>query len=236
MADKQAPRDSLTSSHGTQPDDDDRARRGGRHGGAGWVAAAALAVVWLASVTSSVSQSSSRTGQSSQRGSDQAAPPAVFTPAHRNVADAVRDFLGVRPAAVQPIAFPHNVHIANRLGCTDYCHAGAAVGPVAGLPSVRTCMICHGSIATDRPEVKKVAAYLDRGEDISWQRVYGYPRSAHVRFNHAPHVRAGVECATCHGDVAHRTVATRSTDLTMGTCVGCHRAKNAPVDCLTCHF
>lgn len=160
----------------------------------------------------------------------------VFTPAHRTTVEAVREFLGLRPTPVQPIAFPHNVHTANRLGCTDYCHASATVGPVAGLPGVKTCMICHGTIATDRAEVQKVAAYQERGEDIAWQRVYGYPRSAHVRFNHAPHVRAGVQCATCHGDVARQIVATRSMDLTMGFCVSCHRERSAPTDCMTCHF
>ncbi len=201
-----------------------------------WVAAATLAVVYVASATGPFAQSPSQPGRSSARWSESLESPAVFTPAHRSVVDAIRDFLGVRQAVVQPIAFPHNVHIANRLGCTDYCHASVAVGPIAGLPSVKTCMICHGTIAIDRPEVQKAAAYRERGEDIAWQRVYGYSRSAHVRFNHAPHVRARVQCVACHGDVAKQTVATRSVDLTMGFCVSCHRQKDAPTDCLTCHF
>jgi len=57
-----------------------------------------------------------------------------------------------------------------------------------------------------------------------------------VRFNHAPHVRAKVECATCHGDVAKQTVAERVVDHTMGFCVSCHQAKKASNDCLTCHY
>ena len=55
-------------------------------------------------------------------------------------------------------------------------------------------------------------------------------------FNHAPHIRAGVECATCHGDVARQTVAGRNVDLTMGFCVKCHKTRHASNDCLTCHF
>lgn len=137
---------------------------------------------------------------------------------------------------MQPIAFTHKVHVDNKLGCTDYCHTAAALGPVAGLPGVKTCMICHATIATDRQEIKKVAAYLDRGEDISWQRVYGFRRSAHVRFNHAPHLGAGIDCAACHGDTARQAVATRGVAHTMGFCVSCHRARRAPIDCLTCHF
>lgn len=209
--------------------------RGGSHRWR-WIAVAAIIGLYLASIVRVLSVTSPQAGGSTARGPgrDEASP--VFAPRHRTVAEAVRDFFGVRPAAVQPIAFPHDVHIANRLGCTDYCHASASIGPVAGLPSVKTCMLCHGTIATDRPEVRKTAAYRERGEDIAWQRVYGYSRSAHVRFNHAPHVRAGVQCITCHGDVTRQTVANRSMDLTMGFCVSCHREKNAPTDCMTCHF
>ena len=168
-------------------------------------------------------------GQSSQRS-------PVFTPAHPRIADAVRDFFGVRPTPEQPIEFPHQVHIESGLGCTDYCHEGAAQGPVAGLPSINTCMLCHRAIAVDAPLIKELAAYEERGEDLAWQRVYGYSPLAHVRFNHAPHLRADVECATCHGDVGQQTVAERSVDLTMEFCVNCHEARSAPNECVTCHF
>ena len=44
-----------------------------------------------------------------------------------------------------------------------------------------------------------------RGVDFAWQRVFGYPAQSHVRFNHAPHIRAKVECSTCHGNIAQQT-------------------------------
>jgi hypothetical protein len=160
----------------------------------------------------------------------------VFTPAHRTTAEAVNDFFGVRPKAVQPIAFPHKVHIAKGATCTEYCHESVTKGPIAGLPSVKTCMICHESIATDRPLIKIVADYQKRGVDIPWQRVYGYAQESHVRFNHAPHLRAKVDCTTCHGNIGQQTVAERNVDLKMGFCVSCHKSKQAPNECLTCHF
>ena len=169
----------------------------------------------------------------------QAPPPVaseVFTTARPSVAQAAREFFGVRPAPHQPIPFPHKRHIEKGLTCTDYCHESATKGPVAGLPSVKTCMICHDTIATDRPLVQQVANYQKTGIDIPWERVYGYTHAAHVRFNHAPHLRASVDCSTCHGNVAQQTVAGRNVDLNMGFCVNCHRQKNAPNDCLTCHF
>jgi len=167
------------------------------------------------------------------------APPRtdVFTPAHRDTASAVRDFFLIRPAAEQPIPFPHKTHIEKAmLKCTETCHETVTKGPQAGIPSVKTCMICHDSIATDRPNIIKVTDYYKRGVDIPWQRVYGFAPEVHVRFNHSPHIRANVDCATCHGNVAGGTVATRNVEHTMGFCVDCHKAKKASNDCLTCHF
>jgi len=166
----------------------------------------------------------------------QAESTSVFTPARRTAGAAVKDFFGVRPKAVQPIAFPHDVHIAKGLACTEYCHESVTKGPIAGLPSVKTCLICHAAIVTDRPIIQTITELESKGVDIAWQRVYGYAAEAHVRFNHAPHIRAGVECSTCHGNVGRQTVAERVVDLSMGFCVNCHKSKNASNDCLTCHF
>ena len=159
----------------------------------------------------------------------------VYTTARGSFGEAARDFFAMRPAPVQPIPFPHKTHIAKKAVCAD-CHESADKGPIAGIPSVKTCMICHSQIATDKPLIKQVTAYADKGVEIPWQRVYGFTHDAHVRFNHAPHVRAGVECATCHGDVANQTVAERVVDHNMGFCVNCHNAKQASNDCLTCHY
>jgi hypothetical protein len=159
----------------------------------------------------------------------------VFTPAHRTLGEATRDFFAIRPTAEQPIPFPHKTHIAKKAVCAD-CHESADKGPVAGIPSVKTCMICHSQIATDKPLIKQVTGYADKGVEIPWQRVYGFTREAHVRFNHAPHIRASVDCKTCHGDLAAMTVAERAVDHNMGFCVNCHKQKNASNDCLTCHY
>jgi hypothetical protein len=164
-----------------------------------------------------------------------AADPAVFTLAHRSTVDAARHFFEIHPKATQPIPFPHKTHIAKKAVCTD-CHESVEKGPIAGIPSVKTCMICHSQIATDRPLIKEVTSYADKGIEIPWQRVYGFPHEAHVRFQHAPHIRAKVDCAVCHGDVANQTVAVRAVDLNMGFCVDCHRKNNASNDCLTCHY
>ncbi len=160
----------------------------------------------------------------------------VFTPARPTVAAAVNDFFAITREPEQPLEFPHDIHAGKQIACTEYCHEAVTTGPVAGLPSVRTCMVCHNTIATDRPRIQQLTAMRERGEDFVWHRVYGYPPTAHVRFNHAPHIRAEVQCSTCHGDIAAGTVARRNVDMTMGFCVNCHNERQASIDCLTCHF
>lgn len=159
----------------------------------------------------------------------------VFTPEHPTVADAVKEFVGWHSIPIQPIAFPHRIHLANGIDCIN-CHIGVAKSAVAGIPSIKLCMGCHEVFATDRPEVKKLTAYYNSGLEISWQRVYGFASSAHVKFNHSPHIRAGIDCSRCHGDVANMTVAVRAVKIDMGFCIRCHRAKQVSTDCVTCHF
>jgi len=62
----------------------------------------------------------------------------VFTPAHTSTASAVRDFFLIRPAAEQPIPFPHKTHIEKAmLKCTETCHEAVVKGPSAGIPASR---------------------------------------------------------------------------------------------------
>lgn len=160
----------------------------------------------------------------------------VFTTARPTFGVAFAEFLATHPDPVQPLEFPHVIHVGKKIACTEYCHEGVTTGAVAGLPSVRTCMICHNAIATDKPRIQQITAMRQEGRDLAWQRVFDYPPTSHVKFNHAPHIRAGVECATCHGNVAGQTVARRNVNMTMGFCVNCHNEKKAPTDCLTCHY
>lgn len=159
----------------------------------------------------------------------------VFTTARPTVAAAVNEFFGRRPIAEQPFDFPHDIHVGKQVAC-NLCHSGAARGPVAGIPGVATCMICHRAIATDQPRIQQLTALSEQGIDIAWKRVYGFVPEAHVKFNHAPHIRAEVECATCHGDIGSQGIAQRNVEHTMGSCVNCHNENNASIDCLTCHF
>ena len=139
----------------------------------------------------------------------------------------------------QPIDFSHQIH-AGKLGMDClYCHPGAAKSPIANIPAVGTCMGCHKIAASDRPEVIKLTQYWEKGEAVPWVEVHKLPD--HVKFNHKRHVKAGIECQSCHGPVQEMPRVYQYASLKMGWCVSCHRQNldnpthPASLDCLVCH-
>lgn len=111
-------------------------------------------------------------------------------------------------------------------------------------------MNCHKMVdSTDRPELEKLKGYWESGEEIPWTKVHDLPDW--VNFSHKRHVKAGVQCEECHGNVAEDfTVAERVKPLNMGWCLECHKThpsvdenygaqaelRRAEMkDCYTCH-
>jgi hypothetical protein len=134
---------------------------------------------------------------------------------------------------VQPINFPHTIHAGTmRLPCT-FCHLFVERSRFATAPPLQICLGCHRTIATDREEIKKLTRYYEEKRPVEWKRVYALPDF--IYFSHKRHIKAGLECAECHGDVAGMKRVRRVSNLVMGWCVSCHRARGAPVDCYTCH-
>ena len=120
----------------------------------------------------------------------------------------------------QPIHFPHTVHVQKvQMNCL-YCHYSANKSPDPGLPAVGTCMGCHTVVATQKPEIKKLAQYWNDKKPIPWVRIHKVPD--YVNFPHMRHVSAGVTCQTCHGQIQKMTQVFQYSSLNMGWCVGCH--------------
>lgn len=127
---------------------------------------------------------------------------------------------GTGRSPVQPVIFPHPVHVNTlQINCV-YCHAAAFKSPDPGLPAVGTCMGCHTITAIDRAEVKKVADAWNKKRPIPWVRVHKVPE--YVRFTHVRHISAGVTCQTCHGQVQNMPQVFQYATLNMGWCVSCH--------------
>lgn len=136
----------------------------------------------------------------------------------------------------QPVAYSHATHVEAGLECSR-CHGGAEANKRAGLPPLATCVSCHRRQIPDHPEVKKLLAAWESRTPILWEKVNVIPTDAAVQFHHGAHARAGIECSTCHGDVASMAVAEPVVDVArMGWCVQCHRDSGASDDCLACHY
>jgi hypothetical protein len=143
---------------------------------------------------------------------------------------------------VQPVPFAHTLHVnALKIDCR-YCHAGAERGPMAGLPPTRACVPCHDPGLVSSAPFTPVRNSLATGRAIPWRRITSVPDF--VFFNHAAHVRNGVECGTCHGPVNQMKEVYQVVPLTMNWCVECHRrateAAGRPhgaslTSCTTCH-
>lgn len=145
---------------------------------------------------------------------------------------------GEPEAPAQPVEFDHWQHVTKaegpQLECA-FCHEHADKSSAATIPNIDTCMGCHVAIETESPEVQKLAAISERKEQPAWVRVYWFEQSANTFFTHKPHVRAGVDCATCHGQVGQMQRVRREIEPTMGWCIDCHRERQVSVDCYVCH-
>jgi hypothetical protein len=141
-----------------------------------------------------------------------------------------------KPAAAgpaQPIAFNHNLHVQTaKMSCNE-CHEPRGNGTTLAMPQPPKCMRCHASIATDKPDIQRLADAAKNEDPIPWVRVYRVP--SFVTFSHKTHTTAGSTCEECHGPVAERTAIALEKDTSMGGCIACHQAKGAPATCDTCH-
>jgi len=153
------------------------------------------------------------------------------------------------PGPNQPIPFSHKHHAGEfEIECL-YCHTGTDRSRMAGVPSVEMCMGCHAAFAAEYDQLEGIRVLKQHWEEqrpIEWVQIHRLPE--HVKFQHQAHVRAGVECQTCHGQVQELDKLYMVPDtqmgpsglptakLEMGWCINCHRDEGATQDCFTCHY
>lgn len=135
---------------------------------------------------------------------------------------------------VQPVPFSHKEHAGTLKMPCQYCHTPSRSGETLLIPRAQFCMQCHATVATNNPGVQKLAEYAKTDRAIPWVRIYELP--SFVSFSHKVHLQHGATCEQCHGQVSQRTRLYQEADISMATCVNCHRAKQASTDCSTCHM
>ncbi len=172
-------------------------------------------------------------------------------------------FQGAEGSPDQPIPFSHKLHAGELEMQCQFCHNEARNSIHSGVPPVQTCMNCHQHIKPNNPNVQKIhMAYCGEApcppekmqkdpfgqpipppeaQAIPWKKVHDLPD--YVNFTHKRHIRAGLECQECHGQVqlqgdyewetvthngeemkirAVDSVMVRETSLQMGWCLDCH--------------
>jgi len=121
----------------------------------------------------------------------------------------------------QPVAYSHKLH-AGELGIDClYCHSTVDRAPVAVVPPTQVCLNCHRVVKRDSPALGPILESSTSGRPVRWVRVHNLP--GYAFFDHRPHLRAGVGCATCHGRIDQMDVVAQAEPLSMSWCVDCHR-------------
>lgn len=127
--------------------------------------------------------------------------------------------VGYRPK--QPVLYSHKMH-AGDLGIDcRYCHSAVEQSAKANVPPTQTCMNCHKLVLPESEKLAPVRESYATKVPIQWVRVHKLPDFAF--FNHSAHLRAGVSCVSCHGNVAEMEVVMQKQPLSMAWCLDCHR-------------
>ncbi|MCB2231551.1 cytochrome c3 family protein [bacterium] len=127
--------------------------------------------------------------------------------------------VGYRPT--QPVPFSHKLHAGDLGMDCRYCHNTVEQTAWAAVPPTTTCMNCHKLVLPESEKLLPVRESFATGRPIEWVRVHKIPDYAF--FNHGVHVRAGVGCFSCHGNVRQMEIVKQEEPLSMGWCLDCHR-------------
>jgi hypothetical protein len=134
-----------------------------------------------------------------------------FTPKYTRV--------GYQP--IQPVAFPHSVHVTQLgLDCR-YCHNGVEKSWYSNIPATSVCLNCHNQVLKDDDRLAMVRDSAVSGKPIPWVQIHKLPDYAY--FNHSVHVNRGVSCVECHGEINHMDEVYHAKPLSMSFCLDCHR-------------
>lgn len=114
-----------------------------------------------------------------------------------------------------------------------YCHYNVERSIHATIPASSVCMNCHSLVRVDSASIQKLTELYNAGKPLEWVRIHRLPD--HAYFPHKNHIAKGLQCVECHGPVETMDVVKQVNRLEMGDCIACHRQKNAPTTCNTCH-
>ncbi len=127
--------------------------------------------------------------------------------------------VGYQP--IQPVPFPHDVHVSQLGMDCRYCHSFVEVAAHSNIPTTQVCMNCHLQVQRENPQLQPVRDSWASGKPIEWVQIHKTPD--YVYFNHSVHVNRGVSCVSCHGKVNEMPVVYHAKPHSMKWCLECHR-------------
>src|SRR5690242_1510909 len=122
---------------------------------------------------------------------------------------------------IQPVPFPHDIHVTQLGMDCRYCHSYVEVSSHSNVPTTQTCMNCHTQVQANNPKLAAVRESWQSGNPVDWVKVHQVPDYAY--FNHSVHVNRGVSCVSCHGQVNEMNVVFQHEPQSMAWCLNCHR-------------
>jgi hypothetical protein len=158
-----------------------------------------------------------------------------------------------------PLDFDHEYHVrapdeaknlkGEALSCT-FCHENVSDQADPGatdIPGHAVCESCHadwiGTDAAPAPTKECARCHKDLRPTAAGAAVRTSTRAAkmsipvpNIKFGHAEHVAADLECVACHGNVPKKALATRDDFPTMDRCIECHQEKGISTECKSCHL
>lgn len=129
-------------------------------------------------------------------------------------------------------AIPHALHVGRGLACAD-CHSPDDDEGDPKVPAAEVCEPCHGDPAKLSAGAKAYFAAVTKADgSVEFPRRW---KTRDVTQQHVRHMKAGIECASCHDEPTDRAFAKPKPVTLMDRCTKCHEERNAPSKCETCH-
>ena len=122
---------------------------------------------------------------------------------------------------IQPVPFPHSVHVEQLGMDCRYCHSAVEKSWYSNVPAAQTCMNCHNQVLKDDPRLAPIRESAATGKPVEWVQIHKLPD--YVYFNHSVHVNRGISCVHCHGDIHKMDEVYHAKPLSMTFCLECHR-------------
>jgi hypothetical protein len=130
-------------------------------------------------------------------------------------------YLRVGYSPIQPVPFPHSVHV-DQLGMDcRYCHSAVEQSWYSNVPASSTCMNCHNQVLKEDPRLEPIRESAATGKPVEWVQVHKVPD--YVYFNHSVHVNRGISCVHCHGEINKMEEVYHAKPFSMTFCLDCHR-------------